>query len=132
MYHYTYNCDDLDGTEPELEFAKEPDTKVVDGEYCDEKYGDPDSWIDLISSFPFLDDQSRGGELIWRGDDVLAPIRPAKCKPESRVDEAGSIASETGGVRNPGGHFTESRHDDVDEETNSRISNENRTGTRVC
>ena len=53
-------------------------------------------------------------------------------KTESRVTETSGIAGETRSVGNPGGHFAESGHDDVDDETDHGVSNENGGGTKCC
>lgn len=44
----TYDCDDFDRTQPELEFTKELDTKVVDQNDGEEEDSHPDSRIDFI------------------------------------------------------------------------------------
>lgn len=64
--------------------------------------------------------------MIWRGDNVLAPVSPSESEAESRVNEASSVAGETGGVRNPSSHLAESGHDHVDNETDRGVCNENR------
>lgn len=73
-----------------------------------------------------MDDKGGSCDLIWCSDDVLAPVSPAESKTESRIAEASSITSETGRVRDPGSHFTERSHDDVDKETDRRVGDENR------
>lgn len=42
----TDNDDHFEGGQPELEFTKEPDTKVVDGDYQHQEDGDPHACID--------------------------------------------------------------------------------------
>jgi hypothetical protein len=125
----TYDRDDLYGTKPKFKFTKKLDAEIVDADNCDEEYGYPYTRIDLFPGFPFLDNQGRGCELIWRCDNVFAPISPAKRKSKSRVAEAGGITSKTRGVRDPSSHFTESSHDDVNKETDRSVSDENRSGT---
>jgi len=44
---------------------------------------------------------------------------------EGRVTKSSSITSKTRGVRNPGSHFSESRHYDVDNKTDGGISDKN-------
>ena len=128
----TYNGDDLDCTQPELEFTKEFDSEVVDGDDGEQKHGDPNTRIDFFVGFPFLYDQGRRSELIWRGDNILAPVRPAESKSESRVAKTGSIASKTRRVRDPCSHFAESGHYDVDKKTNRSVSDEDRARAVVC
>jgi hypothetical protein len=120
-----HDCDNLDRTQPKFELTKELDTKVINGDDGDKEDGHPYTRIDLFISFPFLNDQGGCCKLIWRGDDVLAPVRPSKSKSKSRVTKAGSVASKTRRVRNPRSHFTEGRHDNVDEKTDRSVSDEN-------
>ena len=49
----THDCDNLDGTEPELELSKELDSEVVDGNDCDQKDGNPHTRVDFLSGLPF-------------------------------------------------------------------------------
>jgi hypothetical protein len=125
----TYDCNDLYGTKPKFKFTEKLDAEIVDANNGDEEYGYPYTRIDLIFGFPFLDNQGRGCELIWRCDDVFAPISPAKRKSKRRIAEAGGITSKTRRVRDPSSHFTESSHDDVDKETDRSVGDENRAGT---
>jgi hypothetical protein len=111
----SYNCDNLDGTEPELEFTEEFDTEVVDGANDNKEDCHPHARIDLVFGFPFLDNQGGRSQLIRCSNDVFAPVRPAKSKSERGVNKSSSIASKSSGVRDPGSHLTESGHDDVDE-----------------
>lgn len=68
----TYDRDDFDRAEPELELTEELDTEVVDAADDEQEDGNPDTWIDLICSFPFLNNERSSCQLIWRGDDVFA------------------------------------------------------------
>ena len=122
----TDNHHDLDRTEPELEFTKELDTKVVDAADQDKENQNPNAGIDPLCINPLLDDQGRGSQLVGRCNDVFAPVSPSESETESRVTEAGSVTSETRAVRNPGSHFTKRGHNDVDEETNRGVSDEDR------
>lgn len=72
--HDTNHDDDLETGQPELKFAEETDTKVVDANNDDEEHGDPYSWIDFVAGEPVLDDQSSGSQLVGSDDDVLEPI----------------------------------------------------------
>jgi hypothetical protein len=125
----THNNDNLERTQPELEFTKELDSTVVDGADEEKEDYNPYARIYFFCRFPFLNDQSRCGELVGRGDDVLAPIGPSESKTKSRVAEAGSVASETRRVGDPSSHLAEGRHDDVNEETNRSVCDEDRAGT---
>lgn len=125
----TYNGDDLDCTQPELEFTKEFDSEVVDGDDGEQKHGDPNTRIDFFAGLPFLDDKRSSSQLVGRGDDVFAPIGPAEGKSESRITEACGVTSKTRGKRNPSCHFPEGAHDNKDEKADGRVSNENRAGT---
>ena len=118
----TYNCNDFDGTEPELELTEEFDTEVVDGNNSDEEDCYPDTWVDLFVGFPFLQNQGARRKLIGGSDNVLAPVRPTERKSESRIAETGSITGETRRVRDPCSHFTERRHDHEDKKTNRSVS----------
>lgn len=70
----TDDDNDLDGGQPELEFPKETNAKVVDTNDADEEDGDPNTRIDAITRQPILDDQGSGGQLIGRDDDVFEPV----------------------------------------------------------
>lgn len=72
--HHTNNDNDLETGQPEFEFTEETDSKVVDGDNDDEEYGDPYSWIDLVARQPVLNDQSGGGKLVGRDNDILEPV----------------------------------------------------------
>jgi hypothetical protein len=74
----TYDSDDFDATQPKLDFTEESYAKVVDKDDDDKKDGNPDSRIDFLLAFPFLDNESRRSELIGRSDNVLEPVRPAE------------------------------------------------------
>jgi hypothetical protein len=124
----THNSDDLERTQPELELTKELDSTVVDSADDDEEDENPYTGIDLGCVFPLLNNQGGGSELIRRRDDVLEPVRPSQSKTESRVAEAGSVTGETRRVGDPGSHFTERSHDNVDEETNGGVGNEDGAG----
>lgn len=76
--HDTNNDDDLETGQPELKFAEETDTKVVDGNNDDEEHGNPYSRIDFVARKPVLDDQSSSGKLIRCNDDVLKPVTIVK------------------------------------------------------
>lgn len=114
----------FNGTEPELKFAKESNTEVVDGDNCDQEYSDENSRIHFVWWTPILDNQSGRGQLVWRGDDIFAPIGPTKSKSKSRVAEPRSVARETRCVRKPCCHFSKCTHDDPDEETNESVGDE--------
>jgi hypothetical protein len=68
--------DDFDGTQPEFQLTKELDTKVVDGANGKQEDGDPNTRIDFLSGFPFLNNQSRSGQLVGRCDDIFGKIAP--------------------------------------------------------
>lgn len=123
---YADDGDDLDGTEPKLEFTKELDAEIVNGANDNEEDRYPDTRIDFFFRFPFLQNQCGRCELVRRSNDVFAPIRPAKRKAESRVAETSSITSKSRRMGDPSGHLTESCHDNIDEETDGRIGDENR------
>lgn len=119
-----YDDDDFEGTEPELEFTKELDTEIIDGADDEQEYGNKNTrvhggWLD-----PILEDQSSRGQLIWRGNDVFAPVGPSEGETEGRVAETGSVARETGGVGEPSSHLAQTAHDNVDQETDQGVGNE--------
>jgi sugar phosphate isomerase/epimerase len=61
----------FDGRQPELEFAKEFDAKVVDENDRDKEYRDEGPGVDLSARNPILDNQRRSGQVIRSDDDVL-------------------------------------------------------------
>ena len=72
----THDCNDFDRTEPKLELSKELDTEVVDCNDGHQKDCNPNTRIDFFSGLPFLENQSGGGKLVRRRNNVLAPISP--------------------------------------------------------
>lgn len=65
---------DFDRTEPELEFAKELDAKVVDANNGDPEDCDENTRIDSISRHPELEHKRACGELVRCNDDVFEPV----------------------------------------------------------
>lgn len=53
-------------------------------------------------------------------------LRPSHCETESRITEANRIAGETGRQRQPGGHLSESTHDQVDDEPDKGVGYQDR------
>ena len=64
----------FDGRQPELKFAKEFDTEVVDENNRHKEYGNESSGIDSGAGDPVLDDQGRSGQIIWCDNDVLGAL----------------------------------------------------------
>ena len=108
--------DDFERGQPEFEFAKEADAEVIDEDDGDPEDGDEDARVDTVAVDPVLDDEGSSRELVGRDDDVFEPVpiarvrkvrfsrgvernhsRVSESESESRVAEAGGIASEAGG-----------------------------------
>ena len=64
-------------------------------------------------------------------DDLLEPIRPANAKAEGGIHVTSGISGEIRGNGEPGSHFTQGGHDHVDIETDEKIPNKDRPGSRV-
>lgn len=58
-------------------------------------------------------------------------LRPAKSKTKGRITEARGITSETSRYGQPGGHLTESSHDEEDDETDESVADEDGTRTSL-
>lgn len=70
-------CDDNDNLEtrkPELELPEEANSEVVDTDDNHQEYGNENTWIDVLSRYPILNNQRGGCQLVWRRDDILKPI----------------------------------------------------------
>ena len=59
------NDNDLDAREPEFKLSKETNSKVVDSYNGDQEDGDENSWVNLVSRHPILQDERRCSELVW-------------------------------------------------------------------
>lgn len=125
----TQNGDDLDRRQPELEFAKELDTDEVNQENDDEDDGNPNTRVDFLTRNPELNDKGTSGELVRSDDNVLEEVSPTNTETKTRIYKSRSISRKTIRHGNPGGHFTKGAHDHVDNETDKRIGNKDRSRT---
>lgn len=116
--------DDFDRGQPELEFTEESDAEVVDCDDDDHENGNPDTGVDSFCWQPKLYDQGSCRQLVWRDDDVFEPVGISEGETESRVTETGGVGGETTSSGKPCCHLAEGAHDDVDEHTDERVSDE--------
>ena len=79
-----------------------------------------------------MDDQGGCRQLIRRDDDIFEPVGVTKSKAQCRVNEATGVGGETAGSGQPGCHFTQGAHDDVDEETDHGVGDEDRGRSSFC
>ena len=68
------NDEDLEGGQPEFEFSKELNTKVVDGDDGNERDRNPDTWVDLVGWNPVSDNHGESSQVVRRDDNVLNDI----------------------------------------------------------
>lgn len=73
--NHSTNNNDFKAAEPELEFAKISDTKVIDGDNNHQEYGNEHTWVYAVRRTPILNDQSGRRKLVWCDDDILEPVR---------------------------------------------------------
>ncbi|GKT67100.1 hypothetical protein ColTof4_12728 [Colletotrichum tofieldiae] len=139
--------DDLETGKPELEFAEELDTEVVDCNNDDQEDGDEDTRVHGFAIHPELNDEGGGCKLVGRDDDILEPItarwmvvsacageamlegnhcdlRPAKRETKRGIAESRGVAGETRRDGKPRGHLTETSHDEEDDETDESVRDE--------
>lgn len=128
----TYNGNNFDAAQPELEFAEEADAEVVDANDRDQEHRYPYTRIYFVFRFPQLNNEGRCGKLVGCRDDVLEPVSPTESETKSGVAETSGITSEAVSSGNPSSHFAEGAHDNVDEKTSSSVGDENRAGTGHC
>lgn len=72
-----YNANDSDNLErgqPEFQFSKDLDTKVIDNENGDEEDGDEHTRVHPVTIDPELDSKGGSRQLVGSDDDVLEPI----------------------------------------------------------
>lgn len=138
------NDENLERGQPEFKLAEELDTEVVDEDDGNQSNSNPDTRVDLVGWDPVSNNHGESSQVVGRnnnvlnkistfrmrnkcGDTHLEPVIPAEGETESRVDEAMSVSSETGGKRKPCGHLSQSSHDQVCEKTDSGICDKKRT-----